>query len=229
MGARRTLLVLLGALLLHGTARADAGQRSYPLRIKVLTSESHRLSGADPVPKNCDFTNYDAYCNGSRSPALRSTMQVEDSRGESFTIACTVDTQWSKCVALPVGQTFEAREETNGLTVAYLTRKGKERSQLYEIVSAISTRAAPAPENAAGHATAAVAGTVACSFTSTPAGAEIRVDGQYVGSAPSKLQLAPGTHVVVLSMPGYAEWQRELAVTLGSDVNVTAILQKDEK
>jgi hypothetical protein len=70
---------------------------------------------------------------------------------------------------------------------------------------------------------------VSCSFSSTPTGAEISIDGQYAGSAPSRLQLTPGAHAVVLSLPGYGPWERQLTLMPGSDVNVTANLQKDEK
>jgi len=67
---------------------------------------------------------------------------------------------------------------------------------------------------------------VKCNFSSTPAGAEITLDGKYVGSTPSEIPLSTGTHVVVLSMPGFTEWRRELTVEAGSVVNVTASLQK---
>ncbi len=72
----------------------------------------------------------------------------------------------------------------------------------------------------------ALTGKVRCNFNSTPAGAEITVDWRYMGNTPSEIGLSPGTHVVVISMPGFAEWKRELAVAADSVVNVTASLQK---
>jgi hypothetical protein len=68
---------------------------------------------------------------------------------------------------------------------------------------------------------------VKCNFSSTPQGAEITLDGKYVGSTPSKIELATGTHVVVFSMPGFGQWKRELTVLSGSELNVSAILQKE--
>jgi hypothetical protein len=68
---------------------------------------------------------------------------------------------------------------------------------------------------------------VKCNFSSTPPGAEITLDGKYVGSTPSKIELATGTHVVVFSMPGFGQWKRELTVLSGSELNVSAILQKE--
>ncbi len=68
---------------------------------------------------------------------------------------------------------------------------------------------------------------VKCNFSSTPAGAEITLDGKYVGSTPSEIELTTGTHVVVFSMPGFGQWKRELTVLSGSVLNVSAILQKE--
>ena len=68
--------------------------------------------------------------------------------------------------------------------------------------------------------------TVKCNFASTPPGAEVTVDGRYVGSTPSVLGLATGTHVIVVSMDGYSRWKRELAVTAGSELTVNAVLEK---
>jgi hypothetical protein len=70
---------------------------------------------------------------------------------------------------------------------------------------------------------------VRCNFTSTPAGAEISVDGQYAGNTPSAVGLITGTHVIVLSMPGFAEWKRELRVAPDSVLNVAANLQKTKR
>jgi len=74
----------------------------------------------------------------------------------------------------------------------------------------------------------ALTGKVRCNFSSTPSGAEITIDFRYVGNTPSEIGLSPGTHVVAISMPGFAEWKRELVVAADSVVNVTATLQKTQ-
>jgi hypothetical protein len=72
-------------------------------------------------------------------------------------------------------------------------------------------------------------GKVKCNFTSTPAGAEITVDGSYVGNTPSEIGVTTGTHEIVLSLAGFAEWKRELVVAPDSGiVSVTASLQKTQ-
>jgi PEGA domain len=69
---------------------------------------------------------------------------------------------------------------------------------------------------------------VKCNFSSTPAGADIMLDGKYVGSTPSKIELETGTHVVIVFMAGFSQWKRELTVLPGSELNVSAILQKEQ-
>jgi hypothetical protein len=67
---------------------------------------------------------------------------------------------------------------------------------------------------------------VRCNFSSTPAGAEITVDGQYVGNTPSEITIPAGTHTVGFTLPGFAEWKRELVLSSGSEPTVSTVLQK---
>jgi len=94
---------------------------------------------------------------------------------------------------------------------------------------AASARSSPAPAPAPQQLPPEkVSEKVKCNFSSTPAGAEITVDWRYVGNTPSEIGLSIGTHVVVISMPGFAEWKRELSVAPDSAVNVAANLQKTQ-
>lgn len=61
---------------------------------------------------------------------------------------------------------------------------------------------------------------------SQPAGAEIYVDGSFVGSTPARLELGAGTHAVSIKAPGYLEWKRELRVLAGSEVSLQVSLEK---
>ena len=69
---------------------------------------------------------------------------------------------------------------------------------------------------------------VRCNFTSTPPGADITIDGSYVGNTPSEISLTTGRHVVQIAMVGFGEWKRELTVSSDSAVNVAANLQKTQ-
>jgi hypothetical protein len=52
------------------------------------------------------------------------------------------------------------------------------------------------------------------------------VDGDFVGNCPASLKLAPGKHTVTVKYSGYKDWSREITVQSGSDVQLTAILEK---
>jgi hypothetical protein len=100
--------------------------------------------------------------------------------------------------------------------------------------AAAPATSAPAPLPAAAVASAPAKPAVTtqgsngikCNFSSTPSGAEITVDGKFVGSTPSEIEIGAGTHAVAFSMPGFSQWKRDLTVIAGSNLTVNAILQK---
>lgn len=63
---------------------------------------------------------------------------------------------------------------------------------------------------------------------SIPPGADIEVDGSFVGNTPSTVQVAEGDHMVVLRKGGYKNWERKLKASAGSEVRVTAELEKND-
>jgi len=62
---------------------------------------------------------------------------------------------------------------------------------------------------------------------SDPAGAEIYLDEQFVGSTPSILAVAPGKHAFRVHAAGRADWSRQLNVLAGSDLTLAATLEKN--
>jgi hypothetical protein len=61
---------------------------------------------------------------------------------------------------------------------------------------------------------------------SEPDGADVYVDGSFVGNTPMTLELPAGNYKVSARLPGFAEWVRDLRVLPGSEVNVRARLEK---
>lgn len=74
-------------------------------------------------------------------------------------------------------------------------------------------------------ATPSAAGFIQASLfiESTPPGADIEVDGNFVGNTPSTMSLTPGSHEVTVKKRGFTDWSRKLNVTAGS-VRLTAEL-----
>jgi hypothetical protein len=61
---------------------------------------------------------------------------------------------------------------------------------------------------------------------STPPGCDINVDGKYMGSTPSTIQLAPGEHEVSIEKDEMRPWQRTMTVTAGGSSTIDATLVK---
>lgn len=91
----------------------------------------------------------------------------------------------------------------------------------------------PAPtaiaQSAAPNAGAATASSAAkLQVESSPPGADIEVDGSFVGNTPSDVQVAEGEHSVVVKKTGFKDWERKLKVSAGSSVHLNAELEKNE-
>jgi hypothetical protein len=75
-----------------------------------------------------------------------------------------------------------------------------------------------------GPAPTGSAGVAALTVSSSTPGAEIEIDGAYVGSTPSTLQLPAGVHRVAVKY-GSASWERSVQVNPGSTITVNALLE----
>lgn len=62
--------------------------------------------------------------------------------------------------------------------------------------------------------------------SSNPTGADISVDGDFVGNSPSVLKLSPGKHTLTVKLSGFKDWSREITVQAGSEVQLTATMEK---
>jgi len=253
MSIHRLATVQAGLLLV--AAFANAASQKDAVRITVLDSvtRASTLDNNNGVPLNCEQLTYDAYCRSTSNAPMVSTLLVQEDNQPPFRISCTIESRYSRCIPLPKGESFDAKREKHGLEVYYVDDKGKERKQLYTLVdangksspaaAAVASQtvqaAAPPRQNSPAPAPQAEASPVQaarpeklekvkCNFSSTPPGADITLDGKYVGSTPSEIELTAGTHVIVFSMPGFTQWKRELTVLPGSELTVNAILLKGE-
>lgn len=65
------------------------------------------------------------------------------------------------------------------------------------------------------------------SIKSSPDGAEIEVDGKFVGSTPSTVQLQPGEHKITVKKAGFVVWERTITLNAGGSITVDATLEKN--
>jgi hypothetical protein len=104
---------------------------------------------------------------------------------------------------------LRACEQVTGLTMQYDQEGIKDEKQQ------VASRAGGAGDDA---------GLV--EFSSVPEGAEIEVDGQFIGSTPRKKQFRPGEYKIKISKSGYKTWERKIAVEAGETVPIRAELEQ---
>ena len=63
-------------------------------------------------------------------------------------------------------------------------------------------------------------------ISSVPDGADIEVDGSFVGNTPSVIELASGDHSVLVKKPGYKPLERKIKIG-GGEVRINAELEKN--
>jgi len=63
------------------------------------------------------------------------------------------------------------------------------------------------------------------SISSTPPGADVEVDGSFMGNTPSQLTLSLGDHAIKVTKAGFTTWERKLKVS-GGTVSLNAELEQ---
>ncbi|MCD9187234.1 MAG: PEGA domain-containing protein [Pyrinomonadaceae bacterium] len=64
---------------------------------------------------------------------------------------------------------------------------------------------------------------------SDPEGAEIMIDGMFVGNTPSTIKLKSGEHKISIKKRGFITWDRTMMLNTGSEITIKADLEKMEK
>jgi PEGA domain len=72
-------------------------------------------------------------------------------------------------------------------------------------------------------APAPVASSAQIDVASTPPGADIEIDGKFVGNTPSSITVAQGDHEIAVKKSGFAVWDRKVSVSSGH-ININAEL-----
>lgn len=68
---------------------------------------------------------------------------------------------------------------------------------------------------------------VTLDISSSPAGADIEIDGAFVGETPSSLEVSRGPHSIRISKKGFSGWERKITATSGH-ANISPELEKIE-
>lgn len=113
---------------------------------------------------------------------------------------------------------------------AFLLMKGKDvtlhKGMAFEVFTDSDFKMSPpaAPVVSAAPAPAVAAGTATVHITSDVPGADVEVDGLFIGNTPSTRTVAPGNHRIVVKS-GTKSWERTLSAQAGDTMNVSATLR----
>jgi hypothetical protein len=86
----------------------------------------------------------------------------------------------------------------------------------------------PAPVSEEASTASVVRGSKAqasLSIDSTPAGADVEIDGEFVGNTPSTVSVATGRHQISVKKKGFDDWTKNLNVT-GGTIHLNAELEE---
>jgi hypothetical protein len=142
--------------------------------------------------------------------------------------------RWSKGAQVTVNG--EVKYYVDGRKLHVLDDSGKEHTiQIVKQITktpADSARISPSPDQSASQpglasspqfiqqtvapARAATGVTTALEVSSTPSGADVEIDGSFVGNTPSSVGVAPGEHTVRISKTGYVAWERKITTSSGN-------------
>jgi hypothetical protein len=87
---------------------------------------------------------------------------------------------------------------------------------------------ASAPQSAANDTAGAAAASTSAKvqMESVPSGADIELDGSFVGNTPSYVQVPEGEHTITVKKAGFSAWERKMKVNGGSSIHLNAELEK---
>jgi len=63
-------------------------------------------------------------------------------------------------------------------------------------------------------------------ISSSPTGADIEIDGKFVGQTPSSVRSASGDHSIAIRQAGYKPWQRKIAMS-GGEITIEPELESE--
>jgi hypothetical protein len=227
----------IGFVLLIFAAHSAVAKENWPLTVNVLSSKNL---------ENPHGTFRLSWGGGSGGAGWTHRIAehafVEASDGNSYELV----PQNPKDMLLP-GK-FQAKIEKRDMKVCEPKNNGNCREVKFKIVAAVPT--ARANESAPEEADAATSGggsprkpnlaparqavdppadaQAVLSVESTPSGADIEIDGSFVGNTPSTVTVPVGSHDISVKKKGFTDWTKKLSVTGGS-IHLTADLEEAPK
>jgi len=101
---------------------------------------------------------------------------------------------------------------------------GDMKRRVTESLVRLKDQPLPGPATTPEQSTAPAQASLA--IDSTPPGADIEIDGAFVGNTPSNVSVAAGSHQVAVKKKGFTDWTKTLNVT-GGTIHLSAELEQE--
>lgn len=213
---------------------ADKDPAHYPLKISILKADwqaAHFGSVGGGMANVVDGANVDGYNFASNcavtfpaSPGFFAGKWTADKARLVLLTKAIGESQYYTC-ELKVDPIFGVYVKNNDSGAIGRLTKDEFKAFLQKRADA-QAKAATTPAVQSTAAIASVAGAKAkVNVLSSPDGADIEIDGKYVGSTPSVMEWPVGDHAISIKKPGYKDWGRNMTLTAG-EVKVNANLEK---
>jgi hypothetical protein len=231
---------IIGLLLLTFAVQPMLAKDNWPLTITVLSTKNiedpHGSFHLSWFSSNAGWSQSSGRAGWSHRIAEHSF--VEANNGNSYEL----QPKNPKDMLLP--GTYQAKIEKRDMMVCEPKDNGNCREVRFFVVGAVQTaqatettpkaaELAPAPTTVAPSpapstpALALTATQALLSIESTPSGADIEIDGAFVGNTPSTVNVGPGSHQIAVKKEGFANWTKALNVTSGT-VHLNAELKQEQ-
>jgi hypothetical protein len=211
---------VLQNISVNGTLVIPKGGLAYAT---VTEAQAKRRMGrAGKLDINIDYVKL---VNGDKA-ALRAVKEVQ---GGSHTVGMTAGIVATSLVFFPAAPFFlfmhgkDISIPKGTEITAYVNGDAKLDIAKFQPVSP-----APVQGSAGSHDQTVSSASARLQIDSTPSGADIEVDGSFVGNTPSDVQVAEGDHTIVVRKAGFRDWERKLKSSAGSSVHLGAELEKTE-
>src|SRR2546421_10106228 len=223
--SKKVSVSLVVLLCLTLSAFADKQKRIWQTGT-VLDMESQRFTtygGTTTQGRVDDNGNVSATTAQSTWNHKREMLAIEGNE-YIYVVSHVLSWRWSKEVKLVVGGTVEYAIDGDELIV--LDNKGREFKMHIDKTILKKKPVVTVPPAPKGPVVTAVQipdySTVV--IKSTPPGADINIDGKFVGSTPSTISLTVGEHKVSIEKSGFKQWQRTITVIAGGAISLEATL-----
>jgi hypothetical protein len=195
-------------LLLVLSVQPMLAKENWPLTVRVLSTKNiedpHGSFHLSWFSSNAGWSQSSGGAGWSHRIAEHAFVEADN--GNSYEL----QPKNPKDMLLP--GTFKAKIERRDMEICEPKDNGNCRDVKFWVVAAATT--VTAEESKAMAADSTPPASVA--IDSIPSGADIEVDGAFVGNTPSTVPLASGNHQIVVKRKGFIDWSKTITVKGGS-------------